>query len=164
MAAGGVIVLNGPSSAGKTTLADAVREGAPATTAVVSIDQLFASFAPSRARDWPLFAALTDATFAAAASLARAGFDVVVDTVFERAECVELARSRLGGLRFSFVAVRCALDVLEAREAARANRPAGQARGQHERVLHNVRYDLVVDTGVTPVADCVARVRALVTR
>jgi chloramphenicol 3-O-phosphotransferase len=59
---GRVVVLNGPSSAGKTTLAGAVRELAPATTMTVSIDQLMRCIAPTAPPTWAMYAALTDAT------------------------------------------------------------------------------------------------------
>lgn len=164
MAAGRVVVLNGPSSAGKTTLAHAVRDAAPATTLVVSIDQLMPSIAPTQPRGWALYAALTEATCAAAVAFADAGYDVVVDTVFERAECVATAQAMLARHEHALVAVTCALDVLEARERARGNRRIGQARGQRERVLHDARYDLVVDTSAMSIAECTAAVAALLRR
>jgi len=164
MAAGRVVVLNGPSSAGKTTLAHAVRQTVPATTLVVSIDQLMPSVAPTQPRGWALFAALTEATFAAAAAFADAGYDVVVDTVFERAECLATAKAMLARHEHALVAVTCAIDVLEARERQRGDRRLGQARGQVDRVLHDVRYDLVVDTSVSSLDECTERVAALLRR
>ena len=156
-----MVVLNGPSSAGKTTLAMALREARSPRAAVVSVDQFFACVAPQHPDNWRLFAALTEATFAAAASFAKSGFDVVVDTVFERADCLVMATSALAGLRYHLVGVTCALEVLEARERLRGDRRPGQARDQHVRVLENAPHELTLDTGVLSVADSVVRVVAL---
>lgn len=100
-----IVVLNGPSSAGKTTLARAVRDRIGANGAAVSIDQFFQLMHPDAKNDWSMFCALTDALFATAATLANAGFEVVVDTVFERAECVRAAERALAGHAYHFVAV-----------------------------------------------------------
>ena len=95
-------------------------------------------------RSWASYAALTGATLAAAVAFADAGYDVVVDTVFERAEC--------------------ATSLLEARERARGDRPVGQARGQADRVLHGAPYELVVDTTTASPNDAVALIAALLRR
>jgi len=50
-------------------------------------------------RSWASYAALTGATLAAAIAFADAGYDVVVDTVFERAECATSTSSRHASAR-----------------------------------------------------------------
>jgi chloramphenicol 3-O phosphotransferase len=159
---GRVIVLNGPSSAGKTTLARAVRDACAPRVAAVSLDQFFPCVARSHPNDWHLFAALTTAAFATAASLANGGWDVLLDTVFERADCVALMRSALAAHDVALVAVTCPLDILEARERSRGDRRPGQARDQFDRVIQNVGgYDLVLDTGALSLDACVERISGL---
>jgi chloramphenicol 3-O phosphotransferase len=159
-----IIVLNGASSAGKTTLARALRDRLGPRSAMVSIDELFRWVAADHPNEWKLFATLTDATFAAASALADGGLDVVVDTVFERPECVTTARRHLGARPVCFVAVTCPLEVLEARERARGDRTPGQARGQLGRVLQDLDYDLTVDTSELSLKECTDRVARLIGR
>jgi chloramphenicol 3-O phosphotransferase len=83
------------------------------------------------------------------AAPSRAGNNVVADHVLvERrwlAECAVL----FGELPAPFVGVRCPLDVLEQREAARKDRTLGQARAQFHQVHAHGIYDLEVDTSTT---------------
>ena len=160
-ARGSIIVLNGPSSAGKTTLARAVRDARAPNAAAVSIDDLMPFVSRERKLDWHLFAALTAATFAAAGALARSGLDVLVDTVFERPDCLTLATAAFAGLDYRLVGVTCAVEVLEAREKSRGDRRLGQAREQHGRVLNDLPFDLVLDTSVLSIPECVERIVAL---
>ena len=159
---GHIIVLNGPSSAGKSTLATVLRERVGSTMAAVSIDRLFPFMHQDAPASWRAFATLTDATFRCAAALADGGFDVVVDTVFERAACLEIMCSALGDRPHHLVAVTAPPNILEERERQRGDRRKGQAREQHERgVLHGARYDLVLDTHAQPIEICVNRIAAL---
>jgi chloramphenicol 3-O phosphotransferase len=162
MERGQIIVLNGPSSAGKSTLATAVRARLGPTAAAVSLDRIFAFMHPDVALTWKSFAALSDALFTSARVLAERGFDVIVDTVFERAECLDIMRRAFGDHPYRLVAVSCPLEVLEARELARGNRPAGLARGQYERVLHGATYDMHVNTHALSSDECVERIAALI--
>jgi cytidylate kinase len=68
-ARGTVVTLNGPSSAGKSTLAKATRERLGATCMAISLDRLFAFAHPAHPLNWRLFATLTDATFAVAVTV-----------------------------------------------------------------------------------------------
>jgi chloramphenicol 3-O phosphotransferase len=108
-----------------------------------------------------LFATLTEATFSAAVAMANGGFDVLVDTFFERADCLTTARRVLAGHTYHLVAVTCPLEVLEARERARGDRRPGLARDHNYRVLLNAGDALLLDTGRLSVEGCVDRVAAL---
>lgn len=158
---GTILVLNGPSSAGKTTLARAVQARLGVSAAAVSLDQFFGFMHPKAKINWAVFAALSDAAFATAAALANGGFHVVVDTVFERAESAEAAKLALMAHAHHFIAVTCELAELEAREARRGDRRIGQARDQYTRVLHEVDYALRVDTSRLSVDECVTQIVGL---
>jgi chloramphenicol 3-O phosphotransferase len=157
---GRIIVLNGPSSAGKSTLAKALQTRVGPALAAVAIDRLFAFMHPDDPKGWKLFAALTGATFASAAAIADGGYDVVVDTVFEREDCVATMHHWLGDRRRFLVGVTCPLEIIEAREQERANRPRGLARSQYTRVFHGT-YDLTLDTHALTTDECVDRLVAL---
>lgn len=159
---GRIVVLNGPSSAGKSTLARALLALLGPTATHVYVDRLFAFLHDDASRNWVAFAALTDATFRSAAAFADGGYDVIVDTVFERRECLDLARLALGDRPYHLVGVTAPIHVLEAREAARGNRPIGLARRQHDSVLHDALYEFVLDTDASSTAECVERLSALI--
>ena len=61
---GAIVVLNGPSSAGKTTLARAVRARIGVTAAAISLDEFFAFRHPDAKNDWRMFSTLSEAAFA----------------------------------------------------------------------------------------------------
>jgi chloramphenicol 3-O phosphotransferase len=66
----------------------------------------------------------------------------------------------LRGLAVGWVGVRCAPDIVAAREARRGDRIAGMAASQAEFVHSGINYDLVVDTGVTDPDNLAHAVRA----
>jgi chloramphenicol 3-O phosphotransferase len=163
-APGTVVVLNGPSSAGKSTLAKATRKLLGVTCMAVSPDRLAAFAHPDHPLDERLYATLSDATFGVAVTAATAGFDVIVDTVFEQRERFESARRAFASMRHFYVAVTCPLDKLEAREHARGNRPLGLARRQHTAVFYDAPYVLELDTDLTPLEVCAEQVARLFPR
>ena len=150
-----VFVLNGPSSAGKTTLAKALQDTIGASCVVVSIDHFYECLHKDAPNNWLLFSTLTDAILATAVAFASQSFDVVIDTVFEREESLLATQRTLLGLPHSLIAVTCDLEVLEERERERGNRRLGLARDQHDRVLQHATYDLQIDTGIDSVKRCV---------
>jgi chloramphenicol 3-O phosphotransferase len=130
----------------------------------VSLDRLFAFAHPAHPLNWRLFATLTDATFTVAVTAANAGFDVIVDTVFERRDCFDSARRAFASIPHCYVAVTCPLDELEHRERSRGNRPPGLARRQHTEVFYDVPYGLTVDTGGMTIEACADQVAQLFAR
>ena len=167
-----MIVLNGTSSSGKSTLVRALQARLDGPWLGVGIDTVvFAlpaaylnpprwaevfryvppdpgSDAPFRIETGELGHRLVEGIHRMVASLADAGLSVIVDHVLlEPAWLPDLAR-RLAGHEVLFVGVRCPLDVVVAREAARKDRTIGQAAAQFELVHRAGGYDLEVDTSV----------------
>jgi chloramphenicol 3-O phosphotransferase len=161
MTANAIVVLNGPSSAGKSTLAAAIRDRIGPNATAVSLDRFFPMVSPSHVNDWNLFATLSEAMLATAIAFADRGFLTIVDTVFERTESLQRLREVFGHRRYHLVAVTCPVDVLETREQARGNRRLGQAREQHQRVLQGAVYDLYLDTHALELEACVMQVLGL---
>jgi chloramphenicol 3-O phosphotransferase len=155
-----IVVLNGPSSSGKSTLARAVQNHVGVSCALVSIDQLYPCLHPERDNDWELFRTLTRTLFACARSFHEQGLHVVVDAVFERPECLEICRS-ICAPNLALVGLSCPLEVLERRELVRQDRRIGLARTQNDRVHAGCEYDLVLDTGLYSPEECAAQVVAL---
>jgi chloramphenicol 3-O phosphotransferase len=86
--------------------------------------------------------------------LAAGEFPVVVDHVFERPEWHEACRAALAGKTQLWVGVKCPMEILRAREAARKDRRIGLAEYQFGRVHDNQSYDLEVDTSVLSSEAC----------
>ena len=190
---GRVVVLNGTSSAGKTTLAATIRDrqaDAGECWIVLGIDDIFGKlpFAFVRYGDAHIGAhAKEGITFemidgelvrrigpvgeqamaayrGAVASAARAGLHVLVDEVL-LSEADWVAWSvELAGLDVRWVRVDADLEVLEARERARGDRLVGLARAQHDVVHRHPTYAVEVDTGRMDPDEAAAAVIAAVLR
>ena len=79
--------------------------------------------------------------------LAECGHDVVIDEVFQRDEIVHNYAQALQKQTVYFVGVICDLQELEKREKMRGNRELGLARGQIDNIHRYAHYyDIVVDS------------------
>jgi chloramphenicol 3-O phosphotransferase len=153
LASGKIILLNGPSSAGKTTLARRLQASVAEPFWQYSID-LFrdARVLPVERIErgdfrWrELRPQLHDGFQRSLAAFAHAGnnliSDYIVETQASRDGLVEL----LNGLDVFFVGVHCALPELERREIARGDRRRGEARADFETIHQLCTYDVEVDT------------------
>ncbi|HEY0640823.1 MAG TPA: AAA family ATPase [Pseudonocardiaceae bacterium] len=174
-----IIVLNGASSSGKSTLAAAVQAVMPVPYLTIGVDTVVFGL-PRRWLNPPLWhevyryretpdglriggGPLGDRLMAGlhrmVAGAAGAGWDVVVDHVLLEPRWVADLEEVLAGHPVLRVGVRCPLDELERRERARGDRTVGQARAHHDVVHAVMRYDLEVDTSVTDPAGCAALIR-----
>jgi chloramphenicol 3-O phosphotransferase len=172
---GSVIILNGPSSSGKTTLAAALQRRFAAAGEcwfVYAMDDYFAKVpfewvqagthvgphadqgvvleivdGAFRMRMGPIGRQVLVAWRGAVASAVRAGLNVIADDVILTEQEWRGWQDELEGLDTHWVRVQIALDVLEAREQARGNRMVGQARAQYEDSYRFPVYDAEVDTG-----------------
>jgi chloramphenicol 3-O phosphotransferase len=159
---GKVIVLNGPSSSGKTSIAKALQRALDDVYLHVSIDAFLHQLPDAVLADQTALARAFPRLFAgfnaANAALVHAGNNLIIDVVLQEPSWVSPCVKAFDGLEAIFVGVRCALDVLEDRERARGDRKLGLARYQHDRVHSHGVYDIEVDTATMPVTECVARI------
>ena len=158
---GRIVVLNGPSSAGKTTVGAALQGLLGPECVHLPIDLFFQSVSKGRKNNWQLFELLTEVLFEAARAYAVRGADVVVDTVFERQDCVVHCRRILEGMPLFLVGLTCDVSILEARETIRGDRRPGQAAGQATRVHGFCDYDLSLDTGQDDALTCAQQIARL---
>lgn len=155
--AGRIILINGASSSGKSTLARAVQARIEAPFLHYSIDHLRDSGAVPmerlRSREF-LWRDLREAFFEgferSVVAFAGAGNDLIVDHIMESREWTLRLAGRLADFDVFFVGVRCPLDVLERRELARGDRPAGDARRDHDAVHAYCLYDAELDGTAAP--------------
>ena len=152
---GGIIVLNGVSSAGKSTLARAVQGALPVPWLVLGVDDLVAA-APAGMVEIGLagevlvgagFAALDHAWACGVAAMAKAGVGVILDVVLlDGGVAQRRLQASLGEARVFWVGVKCDAEIAEARELARGDRVVGMARRQMAMVHAGIAYDVEVDT------------------
>jgi chloramphenicol 3-O phosphotransferase len=157
---GRVVVLNGTSSAGKTTLGRALQGRLADPWLLLGIDffitamplRLYGTTEGHDIRDdgsivtGPTWRYLYSHWREAMATLA-VGTDVIIDDVFLDGGADQERWSRaLEGLDVTYVAVHCDPDVADVREQERGDRHPGQARWQLGRVHRGVIYDIEVDT------------------
>lgn len=183
MQPGHVIILNGTSSAGKSTLAKALQSCLAEPYLHLGIDTVIFAL-PRRylyPPDWhevfryhwpadgsvegleieagPYGHRLISGLHHAVAALSRTGQHVIVDHVLlERAWADECA-ALLAELPALFVGVLCPLEVVEQRERERQDRTLGQARAQYHKVHRHGRYDLTVDTSQATAEECAALIQ-----
>lgn len=174
-----VIVLNGGSSSGKSSIARCLQELLPEPWLHLGADTMVEALPPSlrgggegiggledgdgTVEVGPVFAALDAAWTIGVAAMARAGARILVDEVFLGGAASQARwRAALEGLDVLWVGVRCAPAVAAEREAARGDRVAGMAAAQAEAVHRGVAYDLVVDSSRASAADCARAVAARV--
>ena len=166
-----VIVVNGGSSAGKSSLAAELKERLDGRWLSLGIDDLIKAmsygpgdtsaggtmtFVPGRAIEVePRFYPIQAAWYAGLAAIARAGVGVIVDEVFlDGGRSQEELRKALTGLKVAWVGVQCDGEVAETRERVRGDRTLGLARDQASRVHAGATYDVVVDTTSTSTSEC----------
>jgi chloramphenicol 3-O phosphotransferase len=160
-----VVVLNGGSSSGKSTIARRLQEHLPDRWLLLGIDDLVDALPPEGAgiafgdhgevEIGERFRELETAWMSGVAAMARAGARVILDDVFlGGAASQERTREHLAGLSVLWVGVRCDPEVAADRAAARGDRIAGMAALQATVVHEGVAYDLEVDTTHTGPNEC----------
>jgi chloramphenicol 3-O phosphotransferase len=172
MTPGTIILLNGASSSGKTSIVAALQDMLDAPFLDAGIDK-FIWMLPRRYLNRPLWdEVLGLATQAgpvgqmlfsgmhhAIAALARAGNPVIADHVLVEPAWVAECAALFADLPALFVGVHCPLPVLEEREATRRDRTLGQARAQFHWVHAHALYDLEIDTSLADAAACAAQIK-----
>ncbi len=168
---GTILILNGASSSGKTTLLRLLQNQLAEPYLEAGIDK-FIWMLPKRyldAPDWhkifeyhwyeqdgqpkleicagPQGKVLFSGMHQAIAALAKSGNNVLADHVLIEPEWVAECARLFSGLPAYLIGVRCPIEILEERERARKDRTLGQARAYHEKVHTHGIYDLEVDTG-----------------
>ena len=164
---GRLIILNGGSSADKTTLERTLQSELADPWLLVGIDLLIWTLPPEMINDpdglsvregvisrGELFMPLYFGFQTAVAALARCGVNVLVDDItVDGLADQELWNQVLQGLEVCWIGVHCAPEIAAAREAGRGGRLPGAARHQALSVHEGVRYDVEVDTGAIDLHD-----------
>jgi chloramphenicol 3-O phosphotransferase len=155
---GRVILLNGASSSGKTSIGLALQRVLADPWFLFPVDALGAMRSTGHTR--PLeddeIAAMLRRTrmgyHRATAGLASAGNDVIMDYPLSEPWRLDDLLEVLDGYDVTVVDVHCHPDELDRRERARGDRPVGLARSQN--VFWHHACDIAVDTTCTSAEAC----------
>ncbi len=156
-----VIVLNGGSSSGKSSIVRALQELLPDLWLTFGVDA-FIDALPGRGdspradityqsngavETGPVFKSRELAWYQGLAAMAHSGAQLILDEVFLSGAAEQSSvRTALGGLHVLWVGVRCDPAVAAVREAQRPDRVPGMARQQALSVHAGISYGLEVDT------------------
>ncbi len=165
-----VILLNGTSSAGKTSIAKEIQAQFEKPILHVGIDHYFGMLPESYYLDGeraaegfnfvhrpgplvfveegPVARQLTKAMHHSIKALAKGGFNLVLDEVLVLEEDYRDYLELLKDCRLFVVGVTLPLKEAEVREIARGDRYPGQARAIYDVVHVGKQYDLVIDSSL----------------
>jgi len=189
MTPGRIILLNGSSSAGNTTLAVTLQHVLREPWHHISLDQFRDGMAGRyRGLNSPAGSPgarglnvvpiphgndrVTDVQFGdlgkqmlrgmrrAIAAFVAEGNNVIIDDLMFEPEFLFDYLDALQGFDVLFVGVRCSMDVVNAREAKRPGRFPGTATSHFDRVHSHCLYDIEVDTSTASPRECALQIAA----
>jgi chloramphenicol 3-O phosphotransferase len=164
-----VIVLNGTSSSGKTTIARALQNVlAPRIFLNFSIDSILYTLPPAilerlgrgdhdAALDVP---ALVRAYYGCVRELLAQRHDLVIDNAVTSSSRAALLHEAVAGHDALIVGLTCDAATLEARERQRGDREPGMAVKQARTIHDWLRYDLMIDTAALSPEEAAGRIVA----
>ncbi len=184
MKPGTIIIVNGTSSSGKTSIVRAFQDVSQEPYLDMGIDK-FIWMLPKRYLDVPLWqqvywykyaedgktileihsGPLGDQLFSgmhhAILELAKSGLNIIADHVLLEKKWVTECAELFHDLNAYLIGVRCPLEVLEERERSRKDRTLGQAKAQFIATHENCTYDLEVDTSILSTEECATAIQRL---
>lgn len=187
MKPGNIILLNGTSSSGKSSIAKALQEIMAGYYIHTGIDHFLVA-APNKIhtrsdgkdrstfdgflwvypnddnrvaeiRAGPKALSLWTGMYRAAAALAAIGNDVIIDDLLFDPRVLKEAIDTLQAFKVLFVGVRCAFAVAEQRERERGNRNLGLVQAHYDLVHAHGIYDLEVDTTTLSSMACAEQIK-----
>jgi chloramphenicol 3-O phosphotransferase len=158
------IILNGTSSAGKTSIAKAIQKLSPEPFIRIALDDFTEMFRWDAIENAETRRACHRHSIASLHQSMRVilsgQFPGVIDHVFEQDSWYDECLAALAEHRVLVVGVRCPLEVVQHREVTRGDRRIGLAAYQLPIVHENRRYDLEVDTSTRSSEDCATEILA----
>ena len=161
-----IILINGASSSGKSTLCKALQEHLAEPYIHLEEDRfVYNTYHPRYLMAGvveEIFAKTMTGYYRSLRAFVSAGHNVLADTGFYSEDLVRQCSAELAELPVWLVGVRCNLAELERRESQRTDRDVGTAREQFESIHAYVVYDVEVDTAQMNSDQCAEVIKAVV--
>jgi len=161
-----IILINGASSAGKSTLCKALQEHLAEPYIHLEEDRFVYNtyhpryLVPGIVED--IFARTMTGYYRSLRAFVSAGHNVLADTGLYSEDLVRQCTAELAGLPVWLIGVHCSLTELERREAQRPDRTVGTAKEQFESIHAHAVYDMEVDTSQMDSIQCAKLIKVLV--
>ena len=156
---GSIVVLNGASSSGKTSLAKALQTVAPQEYLHVQLNayrdmEPLGYFSRERSETWPMrVAALCRAMHSTVIAFSDHGQNVIFDHVMSPDAWHYLLEDFQDHEPF-LIRVHCEIEELLRRERSRGDRDHGLAQSQVEQIHDGREYDFSIDTSHSSPSEC----------
>gem|GEM_PF-130090 len=151
-----VILLNGLSSSGKSTLAKAlqvlIKERKAEDYEVVSIDDFMETDPTETIYEDDVYAVSGDLC-ERVLEILRTGSGVIIDHVITSERIFRQLKEMLSAYPLRMVHITCSLEILKQREQAQGDRYSGSAEASAAYLFPQTGYDLTVDTGTKPLRE-----------
>lgn len=153
-----VILISGPSGAGKTSLVKALQEELlPAVWLSFSVDSIIYGLPDSTLNrcnlhnDWSGVdgGALYRGAFACLRALVDSGNNVIFDIVLTGQKRADALMEQLAGVEVTTIALECSWDEIERRTLARGDRTVQEAKLSFDKSRPFLKYDFRIDTTAT---------------
>ena len=157
---GRIIFLNGVTSAGKTSIVEALQERDDVFFYVVANDLFQEMVGDKFLREdyWKYLSEVIIMMYHTAKLYSDMGKNVLIDGILvERDEIKPHYQQLMEILKenpLDIVEVYCPLDICRERNIARGDRYETQSEEQHELMAQNIKYSLRVDTSVNSPEEC----------
>lgn len=156
-----IILLNGPSSSGKSTLAGnlqvLIRENRQQHYGIISIDDHMKLATDETIYEDDVYE-INEALCNAVLAQLQTGDGAIIDHVITSPRIYQQLRDLLCAYPIRTVRVSCPLEILNERELRRGDRCPGSAAASLEYLYPKEGYDLTVDTHAETSLECAMRI------
>jgi chloramphenicol 3-O phosphotransferase len=164
-----VVVLNGTSSSGKTSVARAFQDLAPSLFLNFSIDSILQTLPPKVIARMQRSEEISDLRYpelarayhACVRELLSLGHDLITDNAITARYQAELLVDAIAGHDVLLVGLDCRAAVLREREASRGDRRSGLAAQQLSGIHAWLEYDVMLDSAVLSPEESAAEIARL---
>lgn len=141
-----IILLNGVSSSGKTTVGKAIQHLSDDTYFLLGLDTTFEMLPEKSKGDLKYVDIALSSLHKLIYNLAKDGANLIVDHLIVREEEIREIIALNKEFEIYFIKIYCDLQVINKREIERGNRKIGLAEIQREKIDKYADYDLTIDT------------------
>lgn len=156
-----IILLNGSSSAGKSTLAKALQaliaEKRKEKYDIVSIDDFLRMATDTVIYEEDVYE-ISGPLCEKVMEVFRGNRGVIIDHVITSERIFEQLKEMLHPQRLRMVQVTCPLEIIQKREQERKDRCPGSAEASYTYLYPKEGYDLTVDTHLMTTSECANRI------